>query len=297
MKINTLKRHVREGVKNLGRNGWMTFASVSAVTIMLLVVGIFLLIILNMNHLASTIENDVEIRVYIDLTADEKQQEELGQLLEKIPNVDTVKYLSREEGLEEFIESMDELGQVFEGLREENPFNDVYIVRAVTPQLTESVAKEIEGLPYIDTINYGKDVVEKLFQATDFIRKFGLILVAGMMFTAMFLISNTIKMTIVARQREIQIMKLVGATNGFIRWPFFIEGVLLGLIGAVIPFLILLFGYSYIYESTNQRIGLMAIELLPVTPHMYQVGGILALIGVFVGIWGTMMSVRKFLKV
>lgn len=297
MKINTLKRHAKEGFKNLGRNGWMTFASISAVTIMLLVVGIFLLIILNMNHLASSIEDDVEIRVYIDLTANEEQQKELGQLLEQIPNVDTVKYLSREEGLEEFIESMDELGQVFEGLREENPFNDVYIVRAVTPQLTEQVAKAMEGLPYIDTINYGKDVVEKLFQATDFIRKFGLILVAGMMFTAMFLISNTIKMTIVARQREIQIMKLVGATNGFIRWPFFIEGVLLGLIGAIIPFLILFFGYSYIYESTGQRIGLMAIELLPVTPYMYQVGGILALIGIFVGIWGTMMSVRKFLKV
>lgn len=298
MKINTLKRHAKEGFKNLGRNGWMTFASISAVTIMLLVVGVFLLIILNLNHLAATIEDDVEIRVYIDLTANEEQQKELGELLEQIPDVESVKYLSREEGLEQFIESMDDLGHVFESLREENPFNDVYIVRAKDPQLTEQVAKQIEGLPYIDTINYGKDVVERLFQATNFIRKFGLVLVLGLMFTAMFLISNTIKMTIVARQEEIQIMKLVGATNGFIRWPFFIEGMLLGLIGAIIPFLILFAGYSYIYKNTlNQKIGLFSIELLPVSPYIYQVGGILVLIGVFVGIWGTMMSVRKFLNI
>lgn len=297
MKVRTLKRHAKEGFKNLGRNGWMTFASISAVTVMLLVVGIFLLLILNMNYLTESIEDDVEIRVYIDLTATEEQQKELGQLIEQIPEVATVRYVSREEGLEEFIESMDELGQVFESLREENPFNDVYVVRTVTPQLTETAAKKIEELPYIDTVNYGKDIVEKLFAVTDFIRKFGLILVAGMMFTAMFLISNTIKMTIFARQREIQIMKLVGATNGFIRWPFFVEGILIGLIGSIIPFIILFVGYSYIFNNVSQRIGLIAIELLPVTPHIYQVGGILALIGIFIGVWGCLMSVRKFLKV
>lgn len=297
MKFRTLNRHAKEGVKNLARNGWMTFASISAVAVMLFIVGVFLLLILNMNHLAVTIEEDVEIRVHIDLTATEAQQDELRGLLDNIPQVESVEYIDKATGLDQFIESMDEMGQVFESLRQENPFNDVFVVRAQTPQLTEAVASQIEGLPYIDHFTYGKDVVDRLFAVTDFIRTFGLVLVGGMMFTAMFLISNTIKMNIVARKREIQIMKLVGATNGFIRWPFFIEGLLLGLIGALVPFVILLVGYTYVYQSIGQRLGLMFFELLPVFPYLYQVGGILVLVGAFIGIWGSLMSVRKFLKV
>lgn len=297
MKLRTLSRHLREGTKNLGRNGWMTFASVSAVTVMLFVVGVFLLLIMNMNHIASTIEQDVEIRVYIDLLATEEQQQELATRINRISNIESVEYLGKDEGLEQFIESLDEMGQIFEGLRDENPFNDAFIVRAVTPQLTEVVASEIELLPYVESVNYGKGVVDRLFTVTNFIRNAGLVLMIGMMFTAMFLIANTIKITIIARKREIQIMKLVGATNGFIRWPFFVEGLLLGVIGALVPIIMLGFGYSYIYDLFRQRIELMFFDLLPVLPQMYQIAGILILIGAFVGVWGSMMSVRKFLKV
>lgn len=297
MKFRTLTRHGKEGVKNLGRNGWMTFASVSAVAIMLFIVGIFLLLILNMNHIAATVEEDVEIKVYIDLAATEEQQKELEQALKSTNHVESVVYIDRDQGLEQFIDSMDDMGRVFETLRNENPFNDVFVVRADEPQLTEQVAKNIQTLPYIELVNYGEEVVQRLFAATNFIRTFGLVLVGGMMFTAMFLIANTIKMTIVTRKREIQIMKLVGATNGFIRWPFFIEGILLGIIGSLIPIIILIVGYSYFYENMGQRLELMFLELVPVFPSVYQVAAILVLIGAFIGVWGSMMSVRKFLKV
>ncbi|WP_026672336.1 permease-like cell division protein FtsX [Alkalihalobacterium bogoriense] len=297
MKFRTLKRHGKEGAKNLIRNGWMTFASISAVSILLLIVGVFLLLIMNMNHIASLVEDDVEIRVHVDLTANEEQQEELQSLLEQLEHVDSVEYVSREEGLEQFIESMDDMGEVFEGLRGENPFNDAFVVRATTPQLTEAVANKITELPHVESINYGKDVVDRLFAVTDLVRNIGLILVIAMMFTAMFLIANTIKLTIVARKREIQIMKLVGATNGFIRWPFFIEGLLLGTIGALIPIIIIAIGYSYIYENFSERIEIMFFELVPVFPMVYQVGALLLVIGAFIGVWGSLMSVRKFLKV
>ncbi|WP_096202451.1 permease-like cell division protein FtsX [Bacillus sp. FJAT-45350] len=297
MKARTLTRHLKEGTKNLGRNGWMTFASISAVAIMLFVVGVFLLLIMNMNHIATMVEEDVEIRVYIELTATDEQQQELRRQIELVDHIDTIYFLDKDEGLEQFIDSLDEMGQVFENLRQENPFNDAFIVRANTPQLTETVANQIEGLPYVESINYGKDVVERLFTVTDFLRNAGLVLVVGMMFTAMFLIANTIKLTIVARKREIQIMKLVGATNGFIRWPFFIEGLLLGVIGALIPILVIFFGYTYIFDYLGSRIELMFFELIPIFPSVYQIGGILILIGAFIGIWGSMMSVRKFLKV
>jgi cell division transport system permease protein len=297
MKLRTLGRHVREGTKNLGRNGWMTFASISAVAVMLLVVGVFLLLIMNVNNVASSIEDDVEIKVYIELTASQEEQDVLLAEMEKLPHIDSITYVDKEEGLNQLIDSLNEGGEVFESIRDENPLNDSFVVRASSPQLTARVADTIEPLENVERVNYGKDYIERLFTITDFVRTIGLVLVIGMMFTAMFLIANTIKLTIVARKREIQIMKLVGATNGFIRWPFFIEGVLLGVLGALIPILLIGFGYSYLVTNYGSKIEIMFFSLLPSFPYLWQIAGLLVGIGAFIGVWGSMMSVRKFLKV
>lgn len=297
MKGRTLLRHGKEGIKSLVRNAWMTAASISAVAVMLLIVGVFLLLILNLNHFATSVEEDVEVRVFIELTSTDEQQDDLRKEIERIPNTETITYLPKDKGLDQFIESLGEQGEIFETLRGENPLNDVFVVRAVTPQQTKELATKIERLSYVEEVSYGKDIVEQLFTFTDFARQVGLFLVVGLMFTTMFLIANTIKLTIIARKREIKIMKLVGATNGFIRWPFFIEGLLLGVIGSLIPIGILAFGYDRIYESFSQRLEMMFIGLLPTDPLIFQVAGILIAIGGFIGIWGSLMSVRKFLKV
>lgn len=297
MKLRTLGRHIREGSKNLKRNGWMTFASISAVTVLLFVVGASLLLILNLNHLVESVEDDVEIWVYIDLLATDEEQLELRSELEAIDDVESVEYLSKEEGLERFIESLDEHGKVFESMRDENPLNDVFIVRAETPQLTEQVAKKIETLPHIERINYGKDVVRNLFAFTKLFRIVGAIIVVTMLFTAMFLIANTIKLTILARKNEIQIMKLVGATNSFIRWPFFIEGILLGTLGAIIPIVVISCSYAYIIKHYESQFDFMFFSLLPPNPFLWQISLLLLGIGAFIGVWGSLMSVRKFLKI
>ncbi len=297
MKLRTLGRHVREGSKNLGRNGWMTFASISAVAVMLFVVGAFLLLIMNVNNLASIIEDDVEVRVYIELTATAEQQEELQAQIESTQNVESVTFLGKEEGLDQLIDSLDDRGEVFESIRTENPLNDVFIVRASSPQLTEQIALNLEEMPYVERVNFGQDFVERLFAFTNLFRTVGLVLVIAMMFTAMFLIANTIKLTIVARKREIQIMKLVGATNGFIRWPFFIEGMLLGVVGSLVPILIIGFGYSYLISHYGERFESVFFSLLPVFPYIWQIALLLVGIGAFIGVWGSLMSVRKFLKV
>ncbi|MCD8503299.1 MAG: permease-like cell division protein FtsX [Bacillaceae bacterium] len=297
MRGRTLVRHGKEGVKNLYRNGWMTFASVSAVSVMLFIVGVFLLLILNLNHFATLVEEDVEIRVFIDLTANQEQIEELEQRLKRISNIDTITFLPKEEGLEHFIESLGEQGEIFETLRGENPLNDVFVVQTHLPQQTASVAERIESLPHVEDVGYGKDVVDQLFTITSYARQIGLFLIIVLLFTTMFLIANTIKLTILARKTEIRIMKLVGATNGFIRWPFFLEGVLLGVIGAVIPIVILMFAYEKFYEGFGQRFETMFIGLLPSQPLLYQIGMLLIGIGAFIGIWGSMTSVRKFLRV
>ncbi|SFE93076.1 permease-like cell division protein FtsX [Alteribacillus iranensis] len=298
MKGRTLVRHGKEGLKNIGRNGWMSFASISAVTVMLMVVGVFLLLILNLNHFLESVEEDVEVRVYIDLTATEQEQEELRNDLEQLDHVESITYLSKDEGLDQLIDSLGEDNrEVFESLRDENPLNDAFILRATDPQLTEQVALQAEELNDIDRVDYGKQVVDQLFKVTNVMRTMGIVLVLGLMFTAMFLISNTIKLTIVARQKEIQIMKLVGATNGFIRWPFFIEGILLGVIGSIIPLALVTGGYYYVYNNYASRLSLDFAELLPASPLSLQVSLILLAIGVFVGVWGSLTSVRKFLKV
>lgn len=299
MKGRTLVRHIKEGSKNIFRNGLMTFASISAVTVMLLVVGAFLLIIMNVNHFADSLERDVEIRVFIDLTATEEQQQELKRNIEKIEGVASIQYVSKDEGLDSLIESFGEQGKVFEMLRPEdqNPLNDVYVVQGKNPEETDKLAEAIQPLQYVEDVEYGKDIFKPLFSATSFIRIVGLVLIVGLMFTAMFLIANTIKLTIVARKREIQIMKLVGATNGFIRWPFFIEGLLLGVLGSLIPISVLSYGYTQFYNSVGESTGIDFFTFLPTSPLLFQMSMLLLGIGAFVGVWGSLMSVRKFLKV
>ncbi|WP_088032537.1 permease-like cell division protein FtsX [Evansella clarkii] len=297
MKGRTLGRHFKEGGKNLVRNGWMTFASVSAVAVMLFVVGAFVLMIMNVNHFASALEDDVEVRVFIDLTAGEEEQEELLTELEEITGVEEIAFVPKDEGLDSLIASLGDQGDIFETLRDENPLNDVYVVQAENPQETEQIANEAEELAYVDGVEYGQDIFEQLFTVTNFVRNAGFVLILGLMFTAMFLIANTIKLTILARKREIQIMKLVGATNGFIRWPFFIEGLLLGVIGSIIPISILSYGYIQFYDTFGQQTGIEYFQFLPQNPLILQMGALLIAIGAFVGVWGSMMSVRKFLKV
>ncbi|NSL51805.1 permease-like cell division protein FtsX [Calidifontibacillus erzurumensis] len=297
MTVNTMVRHLREGCKNIARNGWMTFASVSAVTVTLLLVGIFLVIMMNLNNFATTVEEDVEIRVHIDPIANEAQIKELGQRIKRISEVDQVAFSSKEQELEEIIKSFGEEGKAFESLKSENPLRDVYVVKTKDPQMTPAVAKKIEKFDNVERVNYGQGTVEKLFKFVNISRNIGIGLIIGLVFTAMFLISNTIKITIMARRREIEIMRLVGATNAFIRWPFFLEGLLLGVMGAVIPVVLILSGYSYIYDTFQPKLANTFVQLLPFNPFAYQVAFILVAIGAFIGVWGSLMSVRKFLKV
>lgn len=293
---NALGRHFRESLKSLARNAWMTFASVSAVTVTLILVGTFLVIMMNLNHVASNLENDVEIRVLVDVTANEEAQAKLKSDIEKISQVESVVFSPKEKELDNLVESMGEEGKSFELFEQNNPLNDVFIVKAVNPQDTSAVAEKLTNLENASKVRYGQDQVEKLFKAISVARNIGLGLIIGLVFTAMFLISNTIKITIMARQSEIEIMRLVGATNGFIRWPFFLEGLFLGVFGAIIPIVLIVIGYKSLYTWALPKLQGSFIEFLPFNPFVLQVSAILICIGALIGIWGSLMSVRKFLK-
>lgn len=294
MKLRTVKRHFREGLKNSWRNSWMTIASVGAVTTTLILVATFLALMMNLNHVASNLEDDVEVKVLVDLTATEEETIELGEDLAEIDNVESVVFSSRDEELQALVSSM---GDIWGAYEDDNPLNDAFIVRATDPHDTIEIAEEIADFNQVERVNYGQDVVQNLFRFNQYARNIGLVLILALVFTAIFLISNTIKITIMARRKEIEIMKLVGATNWFIRWPFFVEGLLLGVLGSVLPITLLISGYYFLDQNIESVNQFSFIEILPFNPFVWQLSFLVLAIGACIGVWGSVMSVRKFLKV
>lgn len=297
MKFSTIKRHFKEGIKNVIRNGWMSVASIGAVTVTLILVGTFVMLMLNINQMAIKVEEDVQIKALIEVTADEDDIKKLGEDIEDIAGVESVEFSSKEDEFQNLIDDMGEQGKAWELYEQDNPLNHAYVVKAAIPQETESIAKQIENFDHIHKVNYGQDVVPKLFKFNNYARVIGAVLITGLVLTAIFLISNTIKLTIMARSEEIGIMKLVGATNAFIRWPFFIEGFLLGVLGSILPIAVLTIGYSYVHKTVVGQTAFPFVELLPLNPFLWQLSLLIVLIGAIIGMWGSGMSVRKFLKV
>jgi cell division transport system permease protein len=297
MKIRTVGRHARESIKSIKRNGWMTFASVGAVTVTLILVGVFFAIMMNLNRVAQTIEEDVEIRVHIDVAANAQNQQTLKNQIQSIPEVKSIEFSPKTKELDNLVKSLGEDGKAFKLFEQDNPLNDVFIVKTKNPSDTMKVAKLIEKDNFVAKVKYGQGKVEKLFKFINAARNVGIVLVIGLFFTAIFLISNTIKITIIARRREIKIMRLVGATNTFIRWPFFLEGLWLGIIGSILPIILISIAYYRAYDYIGPKLSGTFIKILPFNPFMYQVSGILILMGALIGVWGSVMSVRKFLRV
>lgn len=293
MKARTAGRHVRESLKSLGRNSWMTFASVSAVTVTLLLVGVFIVIMMNLNQLADNLENDVEIKVIADPAANHEQVKKLEKEVIQTPGVAEVVYSSRDQELDKMIKSF---GDELNLYKQSNPLGDAFYVRAEDPHQTAAIAKKIDTYDNIYQVEYGEGKIDKLFNVLTMSRNIGLALILALLFTAMFLISNTIRLTIVARGREIEIMKLVGATNGFVRIPFVLEGALLGVLGSIIPMAVISFSYYELYAQWEPRLQNELFQLLSATPFILQVNALLLFMGVFIGVWGSFMSVRKFLR-
>lgn len=298
MRGRTIQRHFRESLKSLTRNGWMTFASISAVTVTLLLVGVFTIIMMNLNKVADDIENDVEIKVLIEIIDDKEKakaaEDTLISDIKKISGVEEVVYSSKEQELDLLIEDFGDDLSLFE---QSNPLRNVLYVKAKEPQQTAKVAEKIEKLDNTYQVVYGEGKVEKLFSFLNTSRNVGLVLILGLLFTAIFLISNTIRITIIARKEEIEIMKLVGATNSFVRIPFVIEGMWLGILGSIIPMVVVSVVYYNVYNIVQPRLQGELLQLVDLTPLLYQVNVLILVLGMFIGIWGSFMSVRRFLKI
>ena len=284
-----------EAIKGLYRNRWLSIASIGVVVVTLIMLGTFMMLSLNINFITTTVKEQVEIVVYVDEAATEAELGELDAMLQAHADLEEVRFVSREEALRRLQVQM---GNLLEGydIESENPLRHSYEIRTIIPESVSSVARELESYPAVGSVYYGQGVVENLFTVTRVLQWVGLALMAGLAVTAIFLIAHTIKLTVYIRSKEISIMKYVGATNWFIRWPFILEGLMLGLIGAVLP----LVGLYYIYGAANDWVlanNLFFLSLLPIPVIMFELAKYLVPLGTGLGVLGSVFSMGRFLRV
>lgn len=294
MKIRTMWRHIRDAVKSLFRNGWSTFGAISAVSMVLLLVGIFVSLLFNMNKIATDVEQDVNVRVYIDLAADETKTEELKAAIQALNAVDTVKFRSKDEELDDITKSVAQEFELFKN--DSNPLRNAFDVSTKNPKQTKEVATTIEKMDYVARVNYGGAKADTLFKVISTSRNVGIGVIAVLLIIALFLISNTIRATIHARRTEIEIMQLVGATKAYIRWPFFLEGGFIGLIGSIVPIAVLWGLYLWVYKGGSDFFAGSNFSLLSPNPFLYRLSLAMAGVGVLIGSFGSIFSMSRFLK-
>ena len=294
MKIRTMGRHIRDAFKSLFRNGLMTFGSVSAVSMILLIVGVFVSLLFNVNKIGSDIENDVNVRVYIDLAADQEKTDQLEAKIKELADVESVTFRSKDEELEDVTKSFAEEFSLFKN--DGNPLRNAFDVKAKEPQKTSAVAKAIEGMDYVARVRYGEARADNLFRIIATARNIGAVIIVGLLALAMFLISNTIRSTIYSRRTEIEIMRLVGATKAYIRWPFFLECGMIGLLGSIIPIGLVWSIYLWIYKGGSDFFSGSSFSLLDPNPFLIYVSLAMAAIGITIGAFGSILSMRRFFK-
>lgn len=295
MSFSTKEYFIKETYKSIRRNGFMSFASISTVAVSLLVLGMFLLIFLNTNHLAQYLESQVQVSVYMQDSATAEDLKNVESKLKQMPGVVKVTPINKEQALARFEERLGDQKQLLDSLGKENPFPNSFEVQVDAPERIKTITPSIDQLPKVETAKFGQEVVEHLFSLTRILRIGGIILVIFLAMATLFIISNTIRLTVFARRKEVIIMKYVGATDWFIRWPFLLEGMTLGFFGAVIASLCLNSIYAGILERIHATLAFL--PLLSTSPLLIYVTLFLLAAGTGIGALGSYISLRKFLRV
>lgn len=280
---------------SLRRNNWMTFASIGTVAVSLFVLGVFLILVLNMNRLAGMLESQVQISVYLEDHLTDREKRQIGYDIESLQGIDSVTYVDRETAKERLKDRLGDQKYLLDALSEDNPLPDAFEVTVTTPAVVESAAGAIAAMQGVEEAKYGQDVVEHLFDITRLMRIFGFVLMGLLGGATLFIISNTIRLTVFARRKEIAIMKYVGATDWFIRWPFLLEGIVLGCIGGLIAAVALRSFYAAMAAKIYSTLAFF--PLMPQYPFMNYVTLAILLAGIVIGAIGSVISLKRFLRV
>lgn len=295
MKIKTVGYHFNQSLKSVARNRMMSIASITTVMATLLVLGVFYVTMSNANFAMKNVGSTVEIKVFLKDNLDNNQMKVIEKTAKSSEGVTDVVYETKEEALENFKKQLGENAEVVEGIDANKVMPASYIIKMDGPQYVDGVVGKLKGMEGIDKINDARPVMELLIKITNFVKTVGLALMIVLFIVSIFLISNTIKLTVSARKNEIGIMKYIGATNWFIRWPFVIEGILLGVIGAVISGIIVSYGYGAVSQMLIKDLKIIKlIKPKDIVPNMIA---IFICFGAALGSIGSIISMRKFLDV
>ena len=295
MKLRSFRYVGPQAFKSMGHNGWLTVAAILTITISLFLCAMFWLILVNLDANVSEVENDLSVMVYLDDTVTTDQDfQKMETLLHNIDGVDTVTLVTKDEGLASL---SDRFGgaDLEETLGGDNPLPDMYRLTALTADDISSIAEAAEALTGVSTVRYGEGTVEKLVALTNTLRKVGIAVMLMLALAALVLIALSIRLAIMGRRREIMVMKWVGATNSFIRWPFFLEGLLLGLFGAALAMGLCLLLYTKAADYLHNAISF--IRVLPLEQVWLQTGVFVLAAGLILGALGSLLPLSRFLDV
>lgn len=285
----------KETFYSLFRNKFMAVASVLTVTLSMFILGVFLCAVLNINHMATYLENQVEMTVYLKDGLNTDQVMAVGKKLKALPDLKEIKFTNKDQAMAEFKQRLGDQQGILDAING-NPLPSSYSTSFATPASLKNAVSIVTQYPEVDSVQYGQDIIEQLYKVAQVIRIGGIILIVFLAGAELFIISNTIRLTVFARRREIQIMKYVGATNGFIRWPFIFEGMIIGFIGSGLSAFILWEGYKVVLMEMAQA-GLVFIPMIPLWPFIGYMTVMLLAAGIIIGILGSTISLRKYMKV
>ena len=295
--IRIVGRSFKDAFKSIFRNMSLSMASMSCTAITLIIVAVALLATYNVNEITAKIEDVLNIVVFIDKDATDDEIEELRDNLNNMKNVDEKEttYNSKDEIRDEL--STDEsIRQMLETL-EENPLQATFVVTVKDVKELSKTAEEIKTLEHVTKVKYGESLVNKLLRMFDIIRTACIVAVIALIVVTAFLMTNTIKITIFSRRQEIEIMRLVGTSNTVIKLPFLIEGFVLGIIGSIIPILLTIFGYQFLYDYVGGNLFTSLVVLVEPARIVYASSLVLLIVGGVVGMFGSSMAVRRYLKI
>lgn len=295
MKGTSLKYLTHEGFRNVWVNRLMSLASVTVLMACLIIMGAGIMIYFNINNVVDKVQSQNVVMVYVDDDASEDETTQIGTSLEGISNVESCEFVPKEVAFQEQIQSMGGDAALFEGF-DEIPLPDAYKVTVKDLSQFENTVSQIKQINKVDSVRENSDLASKLLSLRHAVSIVSVGLVIMLFLVALFIISNTIRITMFSRKLEISIMKAVGATNWFIRWPFMIEGMILGTISGIVSLGVLWGLYAVAEKVFAQTLSLIGFSLVPFSEYWWQILLVFVAIGLFTGGFGSLVSMAKYLK-
>ena len=297
--IRTIKRYIRDAAKSVIRNFSLSLASISCITITLIVVAFSIIISYNVENFTESIRKDVTMVIFLDSDATKEDSARIEQAIRNTGNVEKLTFKTKQQQAEETAKENEVFSTIIsEWTDETNPLLDSFELKVKDVDDIKQTATTIKKINKVNTVSYGEDMVDQLVTIFNVVKKVSIAAVVALIVVTAFLIANTIKLAIYARKREIEIMRLVGASNISIKIPFVIEGLFLGLLGSIIPIIITIYGYSSLYNFFDGKLFSSALaKLIEPTPFIYLSSLLLMIIGILVGMFGSWQAVKKYLKI